>query len=81
MAYEYRVVPIMVRVKDVQYTPETASELAGQVQEVIDQAVKEGWEFYRVDTIDVAEAPGCFNPTGKGPRIPFHQAVFRRERR
>jgi len=49
MAYEYKVMNINLKNQDpATYLQSLTNEMAGQ-----------GWEFYRVDNIDVLSSPGC----------------------
>jgi len=58
MAFQYKMVQIPpainVRQKDVK-----GQEAAVYLEGVVNEYVRQGWEFQRVDSIGVKEQPGC----------------------
>ena len=80
MRYEYKVVPFMGQVKRGFRSMGTAGEVSRQLQTVIDEYARQGWEFYSVEKINIAVSPGCFGSlfgTSTG-LIDFDQIIFRR---
>jgi hypothetical protein len=60
--YEYRVVVIsrdFEVMKKMFSKANPANIVAKYFAKVIGENTGEGWEFYRVDTINLVEAPGC----------------------
>jgi hypothetical protein len=56
MGYHYT----MVQLNPVVPTEnDKGNEVAIYLQEIVESYVKQGWEFYRVDTIGVKIKPGC----------------------
>lgn len=55
--------------------------VAGQLQTMIDQFGSQGWEFYRIDSVDVWVNPGCFSWLfgGRSNSTQLNLIVFRRE--
>jgi len=80
MRYEYRVVPFLGQLKREIADMETARKVSEQLQAVIDEHSKQGWEFYRVDKVNIQIAPGCLGSlTGqRAGLITFDQVIFRR---
>lgn len=58
MAYEYKMlqIPPTIVVKEKE---QRGNEAAYYLQSVANEQAREGWEFYRVDTIGVVTQPGC----------------------
>ncbi len=46
---------------EVQAKQHKGNEAAAYLETVVNQYAKQGWEFYRVDTIGVSVQPGCFD--------------------
>ncbi len=59
MAYEYRMVQIPPTI-EVKAREQRGNEAAYYLQSIANEQAREGWEFYRVDTIGVVTRPGCF---------------------
>ncbi len=55
--YEYKFVQIPQAISVKRTSGDYAA--ADYIQETVDQYTKDGWEFYRIDTIGVASEPGC----------------------
>jgi hypothetical protein len=79
MPYEYKMmqVPpaIQVKAKD-----QRGNEAAAYLQEIATSQTKEGWEFYRVDTIGVVVQPGCLGALLGAQRTmtEYYVVTFRR---
>lgn len=65
---------------EVQAKEHKGNEAASYLQTVVNKHAKEGWEFYRVDTIGVAVKPGCFDALfGKKTEVSNYYVIsFRR---
>lgn len=78
MDYEHRVVPFLgdVRSRD----KDSADKVAKQLQAVIDSNAVGGWEFYRIDQVQIAVQPGCLAGIlgAKVTMIGLDQITFRR---
>ena len=57
-----------------------AETVAGYVEQVINQHAKEGWEFFRADTISVTVPPGCLGQLlgSKETTTSYNLLVFRK---
>lgn len=78
--YDYHVVPFVGRARTAEMSQRTGQEIAGQLQEAIDAGVKDGWEFYRMDSAHLFAAPGCLGGLlgQKGGILTLNMIVFRR---
>jgi hypothetical protein len=56
--YQYKTIPLSTTVADVKETAEQAA--ANRLQKLINDHAQQGWEYYRVDTLDTAQKLGCF---------------------
>ncbi|HHE72344.1 MAG TPA: DUF4177 domain-containing protein, partial [Chloroflexi bacterium] len=56
MRYQYHVVPFMGQIKA---GKEGAQNVAQQLQELINHYAEQGWEFHRIDRVQIAVQPGC----------------------
>lgn len=76
MAYEYRVVPFMGKIKGGQ----AAGEVSRQLQELITQNCSGGWEFYQLADVAIEVQPGCISALfgAKVAYITYNQVIFRR---
>ena len=77
--YEYRVVPFIGQGRGGEFK---AEEIATQLQALIGQNARDGWEFYRIDQIQINVPPGCL-PSLLGAKsvvTSFDMATFRHER-
>lgn len=55
--------------------------LAEYIQEQIEDMAEEGWEYYRADTFQVAETPGCLYSIfgGSVKAANFNVLIFRKD--
>ena len=78
-AYQYRVVPFMgqANARDAR----SAERVSAQLKSLIDANVGEGWEFYRIDQIQVAVSPGCLGGLfgQRETMVALDQVIFRQE--
>lgn len=74
--YEYKCVagPTQLVVKSEKDSEKAVASYAN----IINGAATDGWEFYSLESISVAQAPGCLQ-TQKAPPINFNMLIFRRE--
>ena len=51
------------------------------IYNLVDEQSKQGWEFYRVDTIGVVSKPGCLGSLlgAKETGISYYVATFRKQ--
>ena len=75
--YSYKVVPFIGQIKSNQ----NAGEVSKQLQSVIDQIAKEGWEFYQLTNTNIEVKPGCIAGLfgSKVSYVTFDQIIFRKE--
>ena len=80
MNYKYKVVPFLGQLKRGVVSMDNASKVSEQLQELIDRHAAEGWDFYRIDKVDIQISPGCLAGLfgSKVSFITFDQVVFRR---
>lgn len=78
--YEYLVVPFVGQLKRGVFNVENARNVSEQLQALISTHAAQGWEFYRVDKIDIQVTPGCMAGLlgAKVSFITFDQVIFRR---
>ena len=78
MPYEYKVVPFIGTMKA--GDEQGAHKVAAQLQDLLAQVV--GWEFYRIDQVQIAVKPGCLAGLlgAKQSYISFDQVIFRRQK-
>ncbi|MBI2861646.1 MAG: hypothetical protein HYX89_02380 [Chloroflexi bacterium] len=77
--YEYRVVPFIGDV--VGRDKKTAEKVAAQLNQVISSNIGNGWEFFRIDQVQILVRPGCLggpfgaqSSTAGLDMIPFRRA-------
>lgn len=78
--YQYRVVPFVGQLKSGVFSVENAGKVSQQLQDLINQHAAGGWEFYRIDKVDIQVSAGCLAGLlgAKSGIISFDQVVFRR---
>jgi hypothetical protein len=77
--HEYLVVPFVGQLKRGVMNVENAQKVSEQLQAVITRYVQQGWDFYRIDKVDIQVTPGCLASL-LGARvsfITFDQVIFR----
>jgi tRNA A37 threonylcarbamoyltransferase TsaD len=76
--YEYHVEPFIGNIKE----SENIRLVAEQLQNMINKAVSGGWEFDRIDTIQISVQPGCLGALlgAKNSLITHNFVIFRRSR-
>jgi hypothetical protein len=60
---------------------EKGQEAAVYLQNITNKQARQGWEFYRVDTVGVVTQPGCLASLlgAKETYVNYYVATFRRE--
>ena len=78
-AFEYLVVPFVGQLKSGVFSVENAQNVTAQLQSVINQYGQQGWEFYRIDKVNVQIKPGCLAALfgASASYITFDQIIFR----
>ncbi len=74
----YMVVPLTPGVKE--SDKDKSQKIAQQVQALINDQSRQGWEFHRVETVYMSIAPGCMSGLGgaKAVYMPVNQVIFRK---
>jgi hypothetical protein len=60
--WDYKVVALprdVLVMKKVFGGPDPGETIAGYVERLIGDKATQGWEFYRIDTVNIVERPGC----------------------
>lgn len=55
MAYQFKVIPFVGKIKSSQ----GAGEVAQQLQQAIQAEVNSGWEFHEATSVNIEVSPGC----------------------
>jgi hypothetical protein len=81
IGYEYLVVPFVGQLKKSVFSVENAQKVSEQLRDLINPMAKQGWEFYRIDKVDIMVKPGCWASLfgAKASFLAFDQVIFRRE--
>jgi hypothetical protein len=76
--FVYLVVPLTPGVKE--GDKDKGPKIAQQVQALINDQSRQGWEFYRVETVYTSVAPGCMAGLAgaKAVYMPVNQVVFKK---
>jgi hypothetical protein len=81
--WEYKVVALPRTIAVMKKTfkeTEPSAVVADYIQKVIIEGCLGGWEFYRIDTVNLNEAPGCLGGLfgQQETRTSFNVLTFRR---
>lgn len=78
--YEYHIVPFLGEAKD--RDSRSAQRVAEQLKATIDANIGNGWEFYRIDQVQILVRPGCLGSLlgGREATVALDQVIFRRAR-
>jgi len=79
--FEYYVMPFIGTVRTNFFNQENATAVAAQLEEFINEGAQKGWEFFRIDPVQIHVRPGCLGFWGLGQKeayIRFDQVIFRR---
>jgi hypothetical protein len=79
-SYSYKVVPIFGVLKSGDFSKDNAQAVSVQLQKIIDENTKDGWEFYSIEKIGILTKPGCLASFG-GTKNAFNyydQIIFRK---
>ena len=79
---EYLVIPFIGKIKSGFFSSENAETVSRQLQSLINQYSRQGWEFHNIARVDIEVTPGCLASLfgAKTSYITFDQVVFRRSR-
>ena len=79
--YQYKVIPFIGSIKGEKVTPDNAKNVSNDLEKVINEYARQGWEFYEIDKVDIATSPGCMTAFlgGKSSVITFDQLIFRKQ--
>ena len=55
MSFNYRVIPFIGKIKNKQ----TATDVSDQLETLINEGAKEGWEFDQLNNVNIEVQPGC----------------------
>ncbi|MCK4762923.1 MAG: DUF4177 domain-containing protein [Candidatus Aminicenantes bacterium] len=81
MSYQYKMlqVPQIIKIKAKDYQ---GGEAAAYLEQIVTQEAREGWEFYRVDTIGVYSQAGCIASLfgSKDELSEYYVVTFRKEK-
>lgn len=77
--YRYLVVPFMGKLKRGVFDLESANKVSEQLQDLINRYTVYGWDFYRVDKVNILVQPGCLASLFgvKASFLTFDQVIFR----
>ncbi|PIQ13392.1 MAG: hypothetical protein COZ23_05770 [Hydrogenophilales bacterium CG_4_10_14_3_um_filter_58_23] len=75
MSYKYRVMPFIGKIKSNQ----SAVEVSNQLEALINEGAREGWEFHQVNNVNIEVQPGCLAGLfgAKAEYIRFDMLVFK----
>jgi len=73
----YRVMPFIGKVKSNQ----SAVEVSNQLEALINEGAKEGWQFEQVNNVNIQVQPGCLAGLlgAKAEYVRFDMVVFKKE--
>jgi len=76
MEYQYQVVPFIGKIN----AKQAASDVASQLQAVINRYSSEGWDFFQLSDVNIEVQPGCLAAFlgGKVSYVRFDQIIFRK---
>jgi hypothetical protein len=79
---DYLVIPFIGKIKSGFFSSENAETVSRQLQSLINQYSRQGWEFYSVAKVDIEVTPGCLAGLfgAKTSYVTFDQVVFRRSK-
>lgn len=80
--YEYKMVQVPKNI-GVKSNKHKGDEAANYLESVVNQYAADGWEFHRVDTINVSVLPGCLGSivlSKQAQTDAYNVISFRRER-
>lgn len=73
----YRVMPFIGKIKSNQ----TAADVSNQLESLINEGAREGWQFEQVNNVNIEVQPGCLAGLlgKKADYVRFDMVVFKRE--
>ncbi len=81
--FEYRVIPFIGNIRGGMFSQENATTVANQLEKLINEGARNGYELYRIDPVQIQVNPGCLGGLlgQKEAYIRFDQVIFRRQKR
>lgn len=78
--FEYKMVQVPSNIA-VEMKKHKGNEAAAYLEKIVNEYARQGWEFFRVDTIGVELQPGCFGSLSgnKAENTSYHVITFRKE--
>lgn len=78
--FEYHVIPFIGAIKTSPMSKDSMETVSRQLSDTINSMVAMGWEFYRIDQVQLATSPGCLGALfgRKSELYSFDQVIFRR---
>jgi hypothetical protein len=77
--YRYRVVPFIGSMSSGSFAAGDASTVTAQLQQLIDQEARQGWDFYSLEKVNIQVNPGCIGQLfgQSASLITVDQVIFR----
>ncbi len=77
---EYRVVSFDPGISEKEANKKGGEAIAGRLQEVINEAARDGWEYVSYDSIPTTVMPGCLGIFAGTKTVYYGAVVFSREK-
>lgn len=76
MGFTYRVIPFIGKIKNNQ----SAVNVSDQLEELINEGAKEGWEFDQLSNVNIEVQPGCLSGAfgAKADYTRFDMVIFKK---
>ncbi len=73
---KYRVIPFIGKVKGKQ----TSVDVSDQLETLLNEGAKEGWEFVQVNNVNIEVQPGCLKGLfgAKAQYVHYDMAIFKK---
>jgi hypothetical protein len=73
----YRVLPFIGKIKNSQ----SATDVSDQLEALINQGIKEGWQFEKLNNVNIEIRPGCLRAFfgAKPSYVRYDMAIFKKE--
>ena len=77
--YRYRILPFVGRIQTGLFSSANAQMVSEQLQDVIDEQTRQGWDFYSLEKVNIEVQPGCIGGLlgQSASYITSDQVVFR----
>jgi hypothetical protein len=79
-SWEYKVVPFVGQLKSGLFSTQNATQVSGQLESLINEHARQGWELVTINDVSIQITPGCLAGLfgAKTAYMPMDQVVFRR---